>query len=75
MQDLALQQGVAFFTQYANRVVGSANRPEESPRESASHVAPNIVVDPASIELKRRKRGAKSDRLDVTILFAMLIRC
>jgi hypothetical protein len=34
----------------------------------------NIVVDSASIEVNRRKRRAKSDRLDVTKLVSMLIR-
>jgi transposase len=34
----------------------------------------NVVVDSASIEVKRRKRRVKSDRLDVTKLVNMLIR-
>jgi transposase len=34
----------------------------------------NLVVDSASIEVNRRKRRAKSDRLDATKLLAMLIR-
>jgi transposase len=34
----------------------------------------NIVVDSASIEVNRRKRRAKSDRLDATKLLSMLIR-
>jgi transposase len=34
----------------------------------------NIVVDPASIELNRRARQAKTDRLDADKLLAMLIR-
>lgn len=34
----------------------------------------NIVVDSASIEVSRRKRRAKSDRLDVVKLVSMLIR-
>jgi transposase len=34
----------------------------------------NIVVDSASIEVNRRKRRAKSDRLDATKLVSMLIR-
>ena len=34
----------------------------------------NIVVDSASIEVNRRKRRAKSDRLDVVKLVSMLIR-
>ena len=33
----------------------------------------NIVVDSASIEVNRRKRRAKSDRLDATKLVSMLI--
>jgi transposase len=38
------------------------------------HGVENIVVDSASIEVNRRKRSAKSDRLDVTKLLLMLIR-
>jgi transposase len=34
----------------------------------------NLVVDPASIEVNRRKRRAKSDGLDATKLVEMLIR-
>jgi transposase len=34
----------------------------------------NLVVDSASIEVNRRKRRAKSDRLDATKLVTMLIR-
>jgi transposase len=34
----------------------------------------NIVVDPASIEVNRRARRAKADRLDADKLLAMLIR-
>jgi transposase len=34
----------------------------------------NVVVDSASIEVKRRARHAKSDRLDVEKLLAMLVR-
>jgi hypothetical protein len=34
----------------------------------------NIVVDPASIEVNRRARQAKTDRLDADKLLAMLIR-
>jgi transposase len=34
----------------------------------------NLVVDSASIEVNRRKRRAKSDRLDATKLVSMLIR-
>jgi transposase len=34
----------------------------------------NIVVDSASIEVNRRKRRAKSDRLDAVKLASMLIR-
>ena len=36
--------------------------------------ARNLVVDSASIEVNRRKRRAKSDRLDAVKLVAMLIR-
>jgi len=34
----------------------------------------NLVVDPASIEVNRRARRRKTDKLDVTKLLAMLIR-
>jgi transposase len=34
----------------------------------------NLVVDPASIEVSRRARRRKTDKLDVTKLLAMLIR-
>lgn len=34
----------------------------------------NLVVDPASIEVNRRKRRAKTDRLDVEKLLVMLLR-
>src|SRR6476646_5545624 len=34
----------------------------------------NIVVDPASIEVNRRARRAKTDRLDADKLLAMLVR-
>jgi transposase len=34
----------------------------------------NVVVDSASIEVSRRKRRAKSDRLDGVKLVSMLIR-
>ena len=34
----------------------------------------NIVVDPASIEVKRKSRRAKTDRLDVKKLVMMMIR-
>lgn len=34
----------------------------------------NVVVDSASIEVNRRRRRAKSDRLDVAKLLAMLVR-
>lgn len=34
----------------------------------------NVVVDSSSIEVKRRKRRAKSDRLDVQKLLSMLLR-
>ena len=40
----------------------------------ASHEIQNIVVDSASIEVNRRKRRAKSDRLDATKLVSMLVR-
>jgi transposase len=39
-----------------------------------AHDVENIVVDSASIEVNRRKRRAKSDRLDAIKLVAMLIR-
>jgi transposase len=39
-----------------------------------AHDILNIVVDSASIEVNRRKRRAKSDRLDAIKLVAMLIR-
>jgi transposase len=39
-----------------------------------SHGVQNIVVDSASIEVSRRKRRAKSDRLDVEKLLDMLMR-
>jgi transposase len=38
------------------------------------HGVQNIVVDSASIEVNRRKRRAKSDRLDAIKLVSMLIR-
>jgi transposase len=38
------------------------------------HGVENIVVDSASIEVSRRKRRAKSDRLDVLKLVSMLMR-
>jgi transposase len=34
----------------------------------------NLVVDSASIEVNRRKRRAKTDRLDATKLLSMLLR-
>ena len=40
----------------------------------ASKGVQNIVVDSASIEVNRRKRRAKSDRLDAIKLVSMLIR-
>jgi transposase len=39
-----------------------------------AHHVENIVVDSASIEVNRRKRRAKSDRLDAVKLVAMLMR-
>ena len=38
------------------------------------HAVTNLVVDAASIEINRRARRAKSDRLDVAKLLTMLIR-
>ena len=40
---------------------------------SSQHIA-NLVVDPASIEVSRRARRAKTDRLDADRLLSMLIR-
>jgi transposase len=40
----------------------------------ASQGVNNVVVDSASIEVSRRKRRAKSDRLDATKLVSMLVR-
>ena len=34
----------------------------------------NLVVDSASMEVNRRRRGAKTDRLDVGKLVTMLVR-
>ncbi len=34
----------------------------------------NVIVEPASIEVNRRKRRAKTDRLDVKKLLSMLVR-
>jgi transposase len=39
-----------------------------------THGVENLVVDSASIEVNRRKRRAKSDRLDAVKLVSMLIR-
>jgi len=39
-----------------------------------AHDVEDIVVDSASIEVNRRKRRAKSDRLDAVKLVAMLVR-
>jgi transposase len=39
-----------------------------------AHGARNLVVDSSSIEVNRRRRHAKSDRLDVEKLLAMLLR-
>jgi transposase len=43
-------------------------------RYLAHHAITNLVVDAASIEVNRRARRAKSDRLDVGKLLTMLIR-
>jgi transposase len=40
----------------------------------SAHGARNLVVDSSSIEVNRRRRHAKSDRLDVEKLLAMLLR-
>jgi transposase len=40
----------------------------------SEHGVDNIVVDPASIEVNRRARRAKTDRLDADKLLTMLIR-
>ena len=40
----------------------------------AAHGVQNLVVDSASIEVNRRRRRAKSDRLDVEKLLSMLLR-
>jgi len=40
----------------------------------ASHGVKNLVVDSASIEVNRRQRRAKSDRLDAQKLLSMLLR-
>jgi transposase len=39
-----------------------------------THGIQNLVVDPASIEVSRRARRRKTDKLDVNKLLAMLIR-
>ena len=39
-----------------------------------AHAVANVVVDASSIEVKRRARRAKTDRLDATKLLAQLIR-
>jgi transposase len=43
-------------------------------RYLATNGIQNLVVDPASIEVSRRARRRKTDKLDVTKLLAMLIR-
>jgi transposase len=43
-------------------------------RALAALGVPNVVVDSASITLNRRKRRAKSDRLDATALVRLLLR-
>lgn len=43
-------------------------------RRLAAHEITNIVVDPASIEVNRRARRAKTDRLDADKLLSMLMR-
>ena len=43
-------------------------------RYLVEHGIDNIVVDPASIEVNRRKRRAKTDRLDAESLLKLLIR-
>src|SRR5262249_3711836 len=44
------------------------------PRWPASQGISNVIVDSASIEVNRRKRRAKSDRLDAAKLVSMLVR-
>jgi transposase len=39
-----------------------------------SHGIPNLVVDSSSIELKRRARRTKTDRLDLDGLLRLLAR-
>jgi transposase len=43
-------------------------------RDLASQGITNVVVDAASIEVKRRRRRCKTDRLDAAKLLSMLIR-
>ncbi|CAL8481221.1 IS110 family transposase [Caballeronia sp. S22] len=43
-------------------------------RWASAHGISNLVVDPASIEVSRRARRAKTDRLDADRLLAMLMR-
>jgi transposase len=50
--------------------VGSGGRLPPAPRM----VWPSAYFDSASIEVNRRKRRAKSDRLDAVKLVAMLVR-
>ena len=55
-----------------------ATKPDATASGSIASSGPsgieNIVVDSASIEVNRRKRRAKSDRLDAVKLVEMLIR-
>ena len=43
-------------------------------RALASAGIPNVIVDSASIEVSRRARQAKTDRLDATALLRLLLR-
>lgn len=43
-------------------------------RSLVEHDVQNIVVDSSSIEVKRRKRRAKTDRLDAQKLYRMIVR-
>ena len=43
-------------------------------RALASTGIPNVIVDSASIEVNRRARQAKTDRLDATALLRLLLR-
>ncbi|MGH8474587.1 MAG: hypothetical protein ACRER2_02240 [Methylococcales bacterium] len=42
------------------------------PRALKDQGIENIVVDSASIEVKRRQRRAKTDKVDVTVLLRLL---